>query len=78
MSPPVFTTADETGAQVWSCRGRNGATTGDELVAPFNALYKRDRTGADSTDWADEPADNSLLNGPQRFTRTNSITFLPR
>ena len=48
------------------------------LVAPFNTLNKSDRTGADSADWADEPADNSLLNGPQRFTRTNSMTFFAK
>ena len=53
------------------------STGGDELVAPFNALNNRDRTGADSADWADEPTDDSLLNGSQPSTRTNSIT-LPR
>jgi hypothetical protein len=47
------------------------------LVDTFNALNDRDRTGADSADWADEPTDDSLLNGFQRSTRTNSIT-LPR
>ena len=47
------------------------------MVDPFNAVNNRYRTGADSTDWTDEPTDNSLLNGSQPSTRTNSIT-LPR
>ena len=74
MAPPV--PHPSFGHDVRRVRLRPAAIDwGHQLVEPFNALNNRDRTGADSADWADEPTDDSLLSGFQPSTRTNSITF---
>ena len=43
----------------------------------FNTLNYVGRRGADSTDWADEPKEPNLLNGPGLTSRTKTMT-LPR
>jgi hypothetical protein len=43
----------------------------------FNALNYFGRRGADSTDWADEPGEWSLLSGEEGTGRTKTMT-LPR
>ena len=54
--------------------GSNGVR---RVWALFNALNHVRRRRAVSTDWADEPAEWSLLNGEERCRRTKIIT-LPR
>ena len=43
----------------------------------FNALNYVGRGGADATDWADEPKEPNLLNGPGLTSRTKTMA-LPR
>jgi hypothetical protein len=70
IAPSLFVRCFDPGVAI-------AASGGGAVRRLFNALNYVGRRGADSTDWADEPMDRSLLNGHGPISRTRAMT-LPR